>query len=154
MQFANYFFASIISFLGLVIGFALVKIAPEEQKPLMKYFSFGKKFFLLLIFIFLLSYYSYSSAYILGLTICCLFLLYMEHKMKDLSKKTMISYAVFGALFFLSSKNTNLFVFASSLILVYGMFASSMLEIKSKSYEKFFASNSVFILIANILFFL
>jgi hypothetical protein len=154
MLFANYFFASIISFLGLVIGFMLVKIAPEEQKPLMKYFSFAKKFFLLLIFIFLLFYYSYSSAYIIGLVALCLFLLYIDHAMKDSSKKSMIVYSIFGILFFLSSKNTNLFVFVSSLILVYGMFAPSMLQLKPKIYEKFLAGNSVFILIANILFFL
>ena len=154
MQFASYFFASVISFLGIFIGFALLKIAPEEQKPLMGYFSFGKKLLLLLIFIFLLFYYSFSSSYILGLVACCIYLLYIEHKMKDLPKKSMISYAVFGALFFLSSKDTGLFVFISGLILLYGMFASSMLGTNPRFYGKFLAKNSVFILIANILFFL
>lgn len=154
MQFANYFFASIISFLGLVIGFMLVKIAPEEQKSLMKYFNFGKKFFLLLIFIFLIFNYSYNSPYILGLIACCMILFYMDKKIKDVSKKSVITYAVLGFLFFLSSKDTGLFVFVSSLILIYGMFASSMLQMKAKDYEKFLANNAAFILIANILFFL
>jgi len=54
MQFTNYFFASIISFLGLLIGIILVKIAPEEQKTLQKKFSLARKFLLLLIFIFVL----------------------------------------------------------------------------------------------------
>ena len=154
MQFANYFFASIISFLGLVMGFMLVKIAPEEQKPLIKYFNFAKIFFLLLVFIILLFYYSYSSIYILGLIACCVFLLYIEHKMSDLQKKSMIVYAVFGFLYFLSSKNTSLFVLESSLILLYGIFASSMLEMKPKIYEKFLAKNAVFVLIASALFLL
>ena len=154
MQFANYFFASIISFLGLVIGFMLVKIAPEEQKQLIKYFSFAKKFFLLLIFIFLIFHYSYNSLYILGLIACCMLLFYIDKKINDIIKKSMITYAILGFLFFLSSKDTGLFVFVSSLIMIYGIFVSSMLEMKSKAYEKFLSNNAVFILIANILLFL
>ena len=151
MQFANYLFASIISFLGLVIGFMLIQIAPEEKKPLRKYFSFARKFFLLLIFIFLIFYYSFNSLYILGLIAGCMLLFYLDHKIRDAVKKSMIAYAMLGVLFFLSSKNTGLFVFVSSLILLYGMFESSMLEINPKYYEKFLANNMVFILIANIL---
>ena len=154
MQFANYFFASIISFLGLLVGFTLVKIAPEEQKSLMKYFNFGKKFFLLLVFIFLIFRYSYSSLYILGLIACCMLLFYLDKTIKDISKKSMITYSILAFSFFLSSKDTSLFVFVSSLIMIYGIFVSSMLEMKAKAYEKFLKSNAVFVIIANILLFL
>ena len=154
MQFANYFFASIISFLGLAIGFMLIKIAPEEQQQLMKYFSFAKKFLLLLISIFLIFHYSYNSLYILGLIACCMLLLYIDKKIKDITKKSMLIYLILGFLFFLSSKDTSLFVLVSSLILLYGMFNSSMLEMKPGVYGKFLANNAIFILTANIPLFL
>jgi len=39
MQFINYLFASLVSFFGLAIGILLIKIAPEEQKPLKTYLA-------------------------------------------------------------------------------------------------------------------
>ena len=155
MQFTNYFLASIISFSGLAIGMLLVKIAPEEQKPLKKYFSLLGKLILFLIFIFLLPYYLNSKLNLAIMAACFLFLSLVEYKIHDLPRKSAISYAALGVLFFLSSKNTNLFTIESSLILLYGLPAASLLHSKKgRNQYKFLYYNSLFIITANILFFI
>ena len=154
MQFINYFFASIISFLGLLIGIALARIAPEEQKPLQKYLHIVRKFLILLIFVFMIFYYISSRFYLFLLLTFFLFLIFIEIKTKDLWKKLSVNYAVFGILFFLSSKNINLFVIESSIILLYGLPATSLIYgKKDKDMLKILSYNIIFIIIANLLFF-
>jgi len=155
MQFINYFFASIISFSGLLIGVMLVKIAPEEQKPLEKYFVVLRRIFLLMIFIFLFFYFFNDRFFLLTLITYFILLLLAEHKTSDMLKKSMIEYAVLGILFFLSSRNTNLFIIESSLILLHGLPAASLLYNKKKKNEyKLIFYNLGFVIIANILFFI
>ena len=155
MQFINYFSASAISLLGLLIGILLVKIAPEEQKPLEKYFVPAGKILLLTIFIFLIFYYFRDVFFLLALIGYLLFLLFIEFKVSDLYKKSIITYAVLGILFFLSSKNTNLFVIESSLILLYGMPAASLMYSKKEKNEyKIIFYNAGFFIIANLLYFI
>ena len=154
MQFINYFFASLISLSGLLIGILLIKIAPEEQKPLEKYFISARKLILLAIFIFLIFFYFndyFNLAALIGYSV---FLLFIEYKMNDLAKKSIIIYTVLGALFFLSSKNTNLFTIESSLILLYGLLTASLIYNKKEKNEyKIIFFNIGFIIIANLLFF-
>ena len=153
MQFINYFFASIISFSGLIIGLMLVKIAPEEQKPLEKYLIIARRVILFIIFVFIMLYYLNNGFYILTLIVYFAFLLFMEYKANDMLKKSMFIYAVLGILFFLSSKNTNLFTIESSLILLYGLPAASLMCKRKENNNKIIFYNIVFIIIANILFF-
>ena len=155
MQFINYFFASIISFSGLIIGLMLVKIAPEEQKKLKKYLILARKIIISLIFIFIIFYYFDSWFYVAALIAYFAFLFFMEYRANDMMKKSMLVYAVLGILFFLSSKNANLFIIESSLVLLYGMpTASLMYKIKEKNHHKIIFYNTIFILIANMLFFI
>ena len=155
MQSINYFFASIISFLGLLIGVMLVKIAPEEQKPLEKYFVLARKILLLGIFIFAIFYYFNYPFNLLILTAYFVFLLFMKYKINDLSKSSIITYTLLGILFFLSSKNTNLFVIESSLILLYGIPTASLIyNKKEKNHYKLLFYNIGFVIIANLLFFI
>ena len=154
MQFINYFFASLIAFFGLFIGILLVKIAPEEQKPLQNYFISARNSLLLIIFIFLAFYYFNKLIYISALAGYFMFLLFVEHKVADLYKKTMLTYAVLGILFFLSLKNANLFAMESSLILLYGLPTASLLYNKKEKSHKFIFYNLIFIAISNILFFI
>lgn len=155
MQFINYFSASLISFSGLLIGLMLAKIAPEEQKPLERYFFSMRKILLLLIFVFITFYYFSSWFYALALISYFLFLLFIEYKTDDMLKKSMLVYAVLGILFFLSSRNTNLFVIESSLILLHGLPAASLLYNKKERNEhKLVFYNLGFVIIANILFFI
>ncbi|MBI2654418.1 hypothetical protein HYX02_06450 [Candidatus Woesearchaeota archaeon] len=153
MQFINYFFASVTSYLGLLSGIALVKIAPEEQKPLKKYFVHGREILLILISIFTMFYYFNDKFSLLILLAYFVFLAFVEYKMADLFKKTIIAYTLLGILFFLGSKNSNLFIIESSLILLYGLPTASLVySKKEKNGHKVIFYNLGFILIANVLF--
>ena len=155
MQFINYFFASILSFSGLLFGILLVRIAPEEQKPLEKYFILLRKILLLIIFIFLIFFYFNDNLNLMILTGYFIFLLFIEFRVNDVFKKSIINYTLLGILFFLSSKNTNLFTIESSLILLYGLpTASLMYNKKEQNYYKLICYNIGFILMANLLFFI
>ena len=155
MQFINYFFASAVSFFGLAIGIMLVKIAPEEQKPLERYFILSRKILLLLIFIFAVFYYINDYFNLLALLGYFLFLLFIEFKISDLLKKSIITYCVLGILFFLSLKNTNLFTIESSLILLYGLPTASLIYNKKEKNEfNVIFYNLGFVIIANLLFFI
>ena len=155
MQFINYFFTSIISFLGLLIGIILVKIAPEEQKPLQKYFILLRKILLLIIFVFIIFYYFSDKFNLIILFLFFIFLLLIEYKTNHLLKKSIIIYLFLGILFFLSSKNVNLFTIESSLIMLYGLPTASLLcNIKEKNQYKIIFYNIGFVILANILFFM
>ena len=155
MQFINYFFASVVSFLGLLVGIILVRIAPEEQKPLEKYFVLLRRIFLLLVFIFLMFYYFNKTFYILTLAVYLVFLLFVEYQLNDQIMKSMIIYTILGILFFASISNQNLFVIESSLIFLYGIPAASLVySRKNKNYSGIFFSNFGFIAVSTILFFI
>lgn len=154
MQFINYFFASITSFLGLIIGILLVKTAPEEQKPLEKYFALLRKMLLLIIFLFIFLYFFNDYFNLIILIGYFVFLLFIEVRMNDVFKKSIINYTLLGIIFFLSSKNTNLFAIESSLILFYGLPTASLIYNKKEEYSKIIFYNIGFVLIANLLFFI
>ena len=153
MQFINYFFISIISFLGSLIGIMLVKIAPEEQKPLQKYFILLRKILLLLIFVFVIFYYINDKFNLIILLLFFIFSLLIEYKINYLLKKSIIIYLLLGIIFFLSSKNTNLFTIESSLIFLYGLPTASLIYNNKNQYKIIFY-NIGFIIIANILYFI
>lgn len=155
MQSINYFFASVISFLGLLVGIILIRIAPEEQKPLSKYFSLLGNIFLFLIFVFQIFYHFNSRIYLAALVFLLAALLAAEFKIKAPLKKSVLIYSVFGILFFISSVNTGLFAIESSLIFLYGIQAGSMMYSKKKNnaYKILFYSFP-FVIIANLLPFL
>ena len=155
MQFINYFFASLTTFLGLLIGSILVRIAPEEQKPLEKYLILLRKILLLFAFAFLVFYYSNEWRYLTILAALFAFLSFIECKTKNLPQKSAITYAALGILFYLSSKNASLFAIESSLILLHGLpTASLMYSKKEKNHCKIILYNVGFIIISNLLFFL
>lgn len=155
MQFLTYFSASIISFLGLLTGILLVKIAPEEQRPLEQGFSLLRKILLLLIFIFLVFFYVNSWFFLMVLAAYFVFLIFLEYGAIDKFKKSIMIYSLLGTLFFLSSKNANLFAIESSLILLYGAPAASLLfNAKENNYFKVIFYNIGFVVIANLLFFM
>ena len=155
MQFTNYFFASAVSFLGLLIGIILIKIAPEEQKPLSKHFNWIRKILLLLIFVFLLFYFYNSVFYLLILFVYLIFAIIIEYRINDLFRKSMIFYILLGILFYLSKNNLNLFTIESALILLHGMPTASLIySQRQKNDFKLPFYNIGFLLIANFLFFI
>lgn len=155
MQFLNYFFASLISYLGLLAGILLVRIAPEEQKPLRRYFEWLRKLIMLLIFLFPIFYYSNSPAYIFALLAYLIFIIFMEYKSSNLLRKSIIIYTALGIIFYLSSKNPNLFAIESSLIFLHGMPAASIIfSKKEKNYAAIFLNNLGFLIVANLAYFI
>ncbi len=154
MQFLNYFLASLLAFGGLVIGYSLVRIAPEEKKPLSVYFAFARLSLIGLIFAFAMFYYFRDYFSLLVLAVYFVFIMLAEYRINDLLKKSIISYIFLGIVFYLSSKNMNLFAIESSLIMLYGVAAASLLYDKKKcSLLKMLFYSSGFLIIANALFF-
>ena len=152
MQTINYSFSSLISFSGLLIGLALVKIAPEEQKPLEKYMALSGNMLLFMIFVFPAFYYFNEPLNLIALAGYSVFLLFMQYRIGDRLKKSMIIYTALGILFFLSSKNANLFTIESSLILLYGIPTASLIcRKKEKNQNRVIFYNIGFLIIANLL---
>ena len=153
MEFVNYFFASVVSFLGLLVGIILISISPEEQKPLSKYFDLARKIILLIIFIFLMFYYFNKAFYLLILFGVVNFGAIIEYRIHDLLRRSMITYMLLGILFYLSKDNINLFVIESSLILLHGVMVASLLcDRKSRNYSRLLFYNLGFLITANILY--
>ena len=152
MQFITYLLASIASSMGLLIGFILMKVAPEEQRPLEKYFILLRRTLIFLIVIFLIFYHFQNWLYLTALILLGILILLIEYKTNHL-KREIITYPALGILFYLSSKNINLFAIDSSLILLYGLPAASLIyKRKEKSQYKFIFCSIGFVVISNLPF--
>lgn len=138
ITFINYFLASIVVYLGLLLGIILIKLAPEEQRLGKKYFIFLKMFLFFLIISFFLLYY---KANIISLVLLAFILILMLNKKIHLEKSA-FTYALFGIIFYLSNKTFNLFVIESILILLYGIPNASLIFIPRKNnYKEVFIKN-------------
>jgi len=150
MQLLNYSLISLISFLGLLAGMILAFTAKEELRPGKKYFLLLQKFTLLLILIFSLNFFNINLY--LRIMIYVLFIILMA-----INIKSQIIYPVLGIVFFISSKNPELFVINSILIFFYGFPSGSLFAEKLIKKKKSFVFNKLlltyfwFILIAIVL---
>ena len=144
----NYFLASIIAYLGLLLGVILIKLAPEEQKPGKKYFILLKKisFFLILA---LISFF-YKVNIILTAILLIFVIVLMLNKKLNLEKSSLV-YFFLGIIFYLSSKIPNLFVMESALIFLYGIPTAS-LTLKKTNYYEVFVKNLWFFVPAILLY--
>ena len=165
MQIINYFLASIISYLGIALGIILAYIAPEEQKPGKKYFAILKYVFFISILAFLLSFYYKNIFLVLFATASFIVFLSLNKnlifrsfkKINEITdtNKSLIIYTILAIIFYLSSKNTNLFIIESSLIFLYGAAnASLLLNMKKKNYPEILLKHILFVIAAMALFFL
>ena len=152
MNLLNYSLTAAISYIGLFVGFILAMIAEEEIKPGKKYLIYLQKIILLLIFIFLVTYINLN--YTLAILILAFIIIHIIKKSyKKEFNEIPYTYIILAIIFYLSSKNPNLFVIESSLIFLYGLPAGSLLTKKSK--KESIANiliNIPFVLIAIILF--
>ncbi len=154
MQFINYFFASVITFCGLIVGILLVIIAPEEQKPMQNYLIFARRIILFIIFPFLIFYYFSKIFYLVVLVLYFIFMIITEYKANDMLKKSIVHSSALGVMFFLSSNNPNLFAIESALIMMYWLPTASLIyNRKEKNHYRMVFYNIGFIIIASILFF-
>jgi hypothetical protein len=149
ITYLSYFLASIIAYLGLIVGIILIKLAPEEQKPGKKYFILIKKIIFLLVMAFYLFFYRFNptlSVIFLAIT----FVLMMNKKLK--LEKTGLTYFLFVFVFYASSKIPDLFVMESVLIFLYGIPAASLI-LKKKNYYGIFLKNFWFFIPVILLYF-
>lgn len=145
----NYFLASIIAYLGLLLGIILIKFAPEEQKPGIKYFILLKK---ILFFIALVAILFFHKVNIIFTSILLFFVfILMLNKKINLSKSGLV-YFFLGILFFFSSRISNLFVIESVIIFLYGIPNASII-LKKKNYFDIFLKNLWFFLPIILLYF-
>ena len=138
----EYFLASIVSYLGLLLGVILIKLAPEEQKPGKKYFILFKKILLFLIIAIFFSFIKINAVIVILLLIILFFFLINK---KITLESTVLTYILFGILFTLSFRIQNLFIIESVLIFLYGIpTASLILNVKKKNYKDVFVKNLLF----------
>lgn len=149
ITYLNYFLASIIAYLGLLLGIILIKLAPEEQKPGMKYFILLKK---ILFFIALVAILFFYKVNIIFTTVLLLFVIILMLNKKINLDKSGLVYFFLGILFYLSSKILNLFVIESILIFLYGIPNASLI-LKKKNYFDIFLKNLWFFLPIILLYF-
>ena len=150
MNLLNYSLTAVIAYLGLFVGFILAIMAKEELKAGKKYFLFLQKIILLLIFVFLLIY--IDSNYILVLLLLVFIIIYLLKRKRKFNELPYI-YIILAVIFYLSSKNLDLFVIESSLIFLYGLPTGSLMTTKDKKETVInILKNIPFVLIAIILY--
>ncbi len=152
INYLSYFLASILSYLGLLLGILLIKLAPEEQKPGKKYFILLKKIVFLLIIAFLLFYYKLIPILIV---ILLAFVIAMIFSKKVNLEMTAGVYFFLGIVFYLSSRFLSLFAIESVLIFLYSIsHASLMSDIRKRNYLYIFAKGLWFFVPVVILYFI
>ena len=144
IAFLSYILAAIISFLGILVGIILIKMAPEEQKPGRKYFIFLKMLFFFLIIAFFLFFYRVRLIFSSALLVFILAL--MLNRKLHLEKASLV-YLLLGFLFYFSSKIFSLFVIESALIFLYGIPSASLaISLKAGNYKGVFMKKAWFFL--------
>jgi hypothetical protein len=108
------FLVLLVSYLGLLLGFFLAKIAPEEKEPGKKYILLFRKLLLAVIFL-IIFVYNFINIY---WTIILLLILGSVAVILILRQNSILDYAVLGLLIF--STHGQLITLAG-LILIYGM---------------------------------
>ncbi len=163
MEFLNYSLLSLLSFLGIVVGIILVKIAPEEQKPGKTYLIAMQNILIILSVVFFVIY-IINNLYLLNnwiyngiIILAALFLAVYIIKIKDKDNfiKSGIAYLFFGFIFFLSLNNSNLLLIQAVIILLFGMPTGSILfDIKKKNQVKVLLNHILFLIIPLVLYLL
>ena len=139
ITYLNYFLASIISYLGLLLGIILIKMAPEEQKPGKKYFILLKKILFFIILGTLLLFYKIS---IILTAIFLSFIIVLIFNKKIKLEKSAFVYILLGAIFYSSSEIFDLFILETVLIFLYGTITSSIiLNVKKRNYYDILIKN-------------
>ena len=138
MQLLNYSLISLISFSGLLIGMILAFTAKEELDPGKKYFILLQKIILLLILILLLN--SLDISIYFRIIIYALFIFLMT-----INIKSQAIYPALAIIFFISSKDINLFIINSILIFFYGFPTGSLFAKKLIKMRKLFVLKNIFL---------
>lgn len=130
ISFLNFFFVSLVAYLGLAFGLLISFAAPEEIVPGRKYFAFARKMMYIIIAAISI-YFLYNKlivAPIIFLSLLCAFYakIFYSHYLQ-----------LFLALIFaVSSVKTEFFVIAASLIFIFNMLSPALWLDNIKGIEK------------------
>ena len=142
ITFLIYSLASLIAYLGLLVGIILIRIAPEEQKPGKRYFILLKKILFFILFIPILYYYKINIIFSLALLSFAAALM-LGNRLK--LNKSYLIYFLLGIFFYLGSRFIDLFVMESVLIFLYVISDASLaLSLKKKNYNEVLIKNLSF----------
>ncbi|MCX8147344.1 MAG: hypothetical protein N3D84_02660 [Candidatus Woesearchaeota archaeon] len=150
MNFITYLLIAAISYLGLLAGFALGNIAPEELKPGKKYMEAARSFSYILAIIFLL----YLKEPAIGLIVIGVILMHLKYGKGTVAAN--IEYGALGVVFSLLSFDNKIFAIVASLVFIYGIAVGLLMLVKIKEKEKKRLSvgkQIAIILASNLLFF-
>jgi len=151
ITFISYFLASIIAYLGLLLGVILIRLAPEEQKPGKTYFILLKKILFFIIIVTILFIYKVN---IIVTTLILVFTIILILNKKINLEKSNRVYFFLGIIYYLSSNFFNLFIIESVLIFLFGIPTSSLIiKIKKKNYYEVFVKNLWFFVPIVLLYF-
>ena len=155
MLFMNYALAALISFLGLPSGIFLAFAAKEELKIGKRYFLLMQNILLVLILFFLMEHLRADIYLTVLISITLLVLLFYFNNGENTKKLPIAVYPALAVVFYLSSKNTNLFLLESALIFMYGLPAGSLvIDLKKKDYAAVILKHISFVVVALLLFFI
>ena len=142
VTFLSYFLASLIAYLGLLVGIILIRMAHEEQKPGKRYFILLKKILFFAILALPLCYFKINI--IISLVLLSFVVALMLGNRLKLDKSYII-YFLLGIFFYLGSRFIDLFAMEAVLIFLYGIpNASLMFSLKNKDYNELFIKNLPF----------
>ena len=95
ITYLSYFLASIIAYLGLLLGIILIRLAPEEQRSGKKYFILLKKILFFLIIVSILFFYKVN---IILTTVLLLFMIILMLNRKINLDKLPMVYILLGVI--------------------------------------------------------
>lgn len=148
----DYFLASAIVYLGLMIGIVLILLAPEEQKPGKKYFIQIQKILMTVMSTLVLLSLNINLILLLFFIIIIILLIYGKEKSQENSS---FVYFVLGLKFVYASTILNLFVIQSILIFLYGIPTASLIyNMKNKNYFDIFVKHLWFFVPVIIFYFI
>jgi hypothetical protein len=147
MIFLSYFLASLVSFIGLPVGMFLAHVSPEEMPT-------GRKLFPLLQGIILVAIFAIAIKIFVGNFYARLPLYALAILLANLRLRPSIAYLLLGALFFLSSLQTNAFIAVAALIFIYGLPAGGLFKVASKTEAAIFALKNLHFILVTIALYL
>ena len=118
----------VVSYLGIVFGYVLALIAPEELRASKNLFRIGKFVMFLIIFL-LVNYYLYqfSSLITLGVFSVLMVIMFVLELVYMKRVYELFNYVIFTIPYFIISDDTFRLVFASALF-VYGLVAGTLIK--------------------------
>ena len=118
VSFLQFAAATIISYFGLLAGFLLASVTPEELPTGKKYFSLLQRLVILVVGILAANFFGYGAALKLVAYAFLLALLVLNVNVR-------LAYGAFGILLFAAAIDLNMLLMMSSLVFIFGLASGS-----------------------------